>query len=63
MIKLPEAEETTTGSGIIDFESIVKAGRKDAVEYYFVEDERLEDPMQNIRDDFRYISTNQEIFN
>jgi sugar phosphate isomerase/epimerase len=57
-----EFEETTTGSGIIDFESIVKAGRKDVVEYYFVEDERLEDPLQNIRDDFNYVSTNQNIF-
>lgn len=57
-----EFEETTTGSGVIDFENIVKAGRKDAVEYYFVEDERLEDPMQNIRDDFNYISTNHKIF-
>ncbi|MCP4313389.1 MAG: sugar phosphate isomerase/epimerase [Bacteroidetes bacterium] len=57
-----EFEETTTGSGVIDFESILKAGRKDVVEHYFVEDERLDDPMQNIRDDFRYISTNQKIF-
>ena len=57
-----EFEETTTGEGIIDFESIVKAGRKDAVEYYFIEDERLEDPIQHITDDFNFISTNQKIF-
>jgi len=57
-----EFEETTTGEGIIDFESIVKEGRKDAVEYYFVEDERLEDPLQNIRDDFSYLSNNPDIF-
>ena len=52
----PELEGTTVGMGIIDFESIFKVGKKDAVEYYFVEDERTDAPFDNIKADFEYIS-------
>lgn len=55
----PELEETTVGKGIIDFKSIFEAGRKDAVEYYFVEDERTDAPFKNIKADYGYISTRE----
>ncbi|MEN8204082.1 MAG: sugar phosphate isomerase/epimerase [Bacteroidota bacterium] len=52
-----DLEGTTVGQGIIDFETIFKAGRADAVEYYFVEDEREDDPFKNIEADYKYISS------
>ncbi len=52
----PELEGTTVGEGIIDFGSLFEAGRKDSVEYYFVEDEREEDPFSNIQADYDYIA-------
>jgi sugar phosphate isomerase/epimerase len=52
----PDLEGTTVGEGIIDFKSLFNAGRKDAVEYYFVEDEREDDPFSNIKADFKYIA-------
>jgi sugar phosphate isomerase/epimerase len=52
----PELEGTTVGEGIIDFEKIFKVGKKDAVEYYFVEDERTDAPFKNIKADFEFIS-------
>jgi sugar phosphate isomerase/epimerase len=51
-----ELEGTTVGTGIIDFESIFKAGKKDAVEYYFVEDERTDAPFENIKADYEFVS-------
>jgi len=53
----PELEGTTVGKGIIDFEAIFKVSKKDAVEYYFVEDERTDAPFKNIKADFEYISS------
>jgi hypothetical protein len=52
----PELEGTTVGEGIIDFASLFEAGRKDSVEYYFVEDEREDDPFSNIKADYDYIA-------
>ena len=52
----PELEGTTVGQGTINFEKIFKAGKKDGVEYYFVEDERTDAPFENIKADFEYIS-------
>jgi len=52
----PDLEGTTVGEGIIDFETLFKAGRKDSVEYYFVEDEREDDPFNNIKADYEYIA-------
>jgi len=52
----PELEGTTVGEGIIDFETIFKAGRADAVQYYFIEDEREDDPFKNIKADYKYMS-------
>ena len=51
-----ELEETTIGEGIIDFKTIFEAGKKDALEYYFVEDERTEDPFAHIKADYDYVS-------
>lgn len=51
-----DLEETTVGKGIIDFENLFKAGRKDAVEYYFVEDEREDDPFSHIKADYDYMA-------
>jgi len=52
----PELEGTTVGEGIINFKKLFKAGRKDAVEYYFIEDEREDDPFKNIKADYEYMS-------
>lgn len=49
-------EECTIGDGIIDFESIFNTGKKDVLKYYFVEDERTEDPFRHIKDDYDYIA-------
>jgi len=52
----PELEATTVGAGIIDFKGLFKTAKKDALEYYFVEDERTDDPYKNIKADYDYIS-------
>ena len=52
----PELEGTTVGEGIINFKKLFKAGKKDAVEYYFVEDERTDAPFKNIKADYEYVS-------
>lgn len=51
----PELEGTTVGEGIIDFESLFNAGRADVLEYYFIEDEREDDPFRNIEADYNYM--------
>jgi len=52
----PDLEGTTVGKGIIDFEKLFQAGKKDALEYYFVEDEREDDPFSNIKADYDYLA-------
>jgi sugar phosphate isomerase/epimerase len=52
----PELEGTTVGEGIIDFKTLFKAGRADAVVGYFIEDEREDDPFKNIKADYEYMS-------
>ena len=52
----PELEGCTVGKGIIDFKNLFNEGRKDSVEYYFVEDEREDDPFNNIKADYQYIA-------
>ncbi len=51
-----DMEETTVGSGIINFEEIFNAGKNHALEYYFIEDERSDNPYKNIKADYDYIS-------
>lgn len=52
----PELEGTTVGKGIIDFEQLFNTGRADALEYYFIEDEREDNPFKNIKADYEYMS-------
>jgi sugar phosphate isomerase/epimerase len=52
-----EMEGTTVGSGIINFEELFKVGKNDALEYYFIEDERTDNPYKNIKADYDYISS------
>jgi sugar phosphate isomerase/epimerase len=51
-----DGDETTAGQGVIDFKSCFKAARKRGLECYFVEDERTDDPLGNIKGDFDYIA-------
>jgi sugar phosphate isomerase/epimerase len=51
-----DLKETTIGAGIIDFETLFKAGRRDVLEGYFVEDERTDDPLGNIKADYDFVS-------
>jgi sugar phosphate isomerase/epimerase len=51
-----DGEETTAGQGTIDFKSCFKTGKKNGLEYYFVEDERTDDPLGNIKADLDYIA-------
>jgi sugar phosphate isomerase/epimerase len=51
-----DGEETTAGQGTINFKSCFKAARKTGLEVYFVEDERTDDPIKNLKADFDYIA-------
>ena len=51
-----DGEETTAGQGTINFKSCFKAARKTGLEGYFVEDERTDDPIRNLKADFDYIA-------
>lgn len=52
-----DMEQTTLGTGIIDFPALLKARDEAGIEYYFVEDERTDDPIGNMEANFKYIST------
>ena len=52
----PELEGTTVGEGIIDFAKLFEAGKSDVLEYYFIEDEREDDPYKNIKADYDYMA-------
>jgi len=51
-----DGEETTAGQGTINFKSCFKKARKTGLEGYFVEDERTDDPIRNLKADFDYIA-------
>ena len=51
-----EKEGETVGKGIIDFKSIFEIGKKSGLKYYFIEDERTDDPFANIKADYDYMS-------
>ena len=51
----PDLEGTTVGEGIIDFEKLFNAAKADVLEYYFIEDEREDDPFKNITADLEYM--------
>lgn len=44
-----ELNQTTVGKGIIDFESILQKSDVSGMKYYFVEDERTDDPFANLK--------------
>lgn len=52
-----DLDQTTVGSGIIDFETLLKLKGKAGLDYYFVEDEREEDPFGNLEKAFQYLNT------
>jgi len=49
-------DQTTVGSGIIDFKTILSNKSKAGTEYYFVEDERTEVPFDNLKGAFDYLN-------
>lgn len=51
-----EKEGETVGKGIIDFKSIFEIGKKSGLKYYFIEDERTDDPFANIKADYDYMA-------
>ena len=50
-----DLEGATVGKGIIDFAAIFASNKKH-LRYYFVEDERTDAPMKNIRAAYKYLS-------
>ncbi len=50
-----ELDQTTVGSGIIDFKSLLGAHEEAGLDYYFVEDERTEDPFGNLKGAIEYL--------
>lgn len=52
-----ELEQTTVGTGIVDFETIFNARETAGMEYFFVEDERTDDPFGNMKANFDYMNT------
>lgn len=49
-------EQTTVGTGIVDFSTILKAQETSGWQYYFVEDERTDDPFGNLKGAFDYLN-------
>lgn len=50
-----ELEQTTVGTGIIDFVTILKNRDLAGLKYYFVEDERTDDPFANLKANYDYL--------
>lgn len=50
-----DLDQTTVGTGIIDFESILAENETAGVQYVFVEDEREETPLQNVEKGYEYL--------
>jgi len=48
-------EQTTVGTGIIDFASILAENATTGIQYVFVEDERTEDPLLNIGNGLKFL--------
>ncbi|MDH5474645.1 MAG: sugar phosphate isomerase/epimerase [Cyclobacteriaceae bacterium] len=49
-------EQTTVGTGIIDFPTILKARDTAGLKYYFIEDERTDDPFANLKANIDYMN-------
>lgn len=52
-----ELEQTTVGTGIIDFENILSNKQLAGLSYYFVEDERTNDPITNLQNAYDYLQS------
>ena len=50
-----ELEQTTVGTGIIDFVTILKNRELPGLKYYFIEDERTDDPFANLQANYDYM--------
>lgn len=50
-----DLNQTTVGNGIVDFQSILKNGDMAGMKYYFVEDERTDDPFANLQAAYSYL--------
>ncbi len=49
-------DQTTVGTGIIDFKTLLAEKKKAGLQYYFVEDERTETPFENIKGAIDYLN-------
>ncbi len=52
-----DLEQTTVGTGIIPFIDIFELNELTGVEYLFVEDERTDDPLQNVQNALSYLKS------
>lgn len=52
----PELEQTTVGTGVIDFASIFGIKETAGMQHYFVEDERTDDPFSNLQGAYTYLT-------
>lgn len=50
-----DLDQTTVGTGIVDFKTILSNKEIAGMEYYFVEDERTDDPFSNLRAAYEYL--------
>jgi sugar phosphate isomerase/epimerase len=51
-----DLEQTTVGSGIVEFEKIFNIKDTAGMKHYFVEDERTDDPFKNLQDAYTYLN-------
>lgn len=51
-----DLEQTTVGTGIVDFKSVFGIKQKAGMKHYFVEDERTDAPFENLRAAFNYLN-------
>lgn len=49
-------DQVTVGLGIIDFKTIMKSRKKAGLDYYFVEDEQVNDPFGNLEKAINHIN-------
>lgn len=50
-------DQTTVGEGIIDFESILKENKTTGIQYVFVEDERTDSPIENVKNGYNHLKS------
>jgi len=48
-------DQTTVGTGIIDFKAILSKNERAGIQYVFVEDERTETPLENVKKGYEYL--------